>query len=332
MQECERAGTARMLRRWVGGVAVSVIVSACGGPTGQPFTTTPTSTATSPAPASPATDGPAPRATSSVPPAEPVPPSAPSTTVLPAGWTRAHVSDVIDGDTIVVALDGGVEERVRLIGINSPETGECFASEATEGLESLVGGRTVRLEPDVNDRDRFGRLLRYVWTTDGRLANEIVVEEGWALAREYPPDTARAEQLDAAEQSAADSGAGLWAVDACGETVIADIRIVRIEYDAEGDDNTNQNGEWVEIVNADSAPVDLTDWVLKDESASHRYSFPDGFTLRPGASARIHTGCGDDTATILYWCVSGSAVWNNDGDTAFLLDPGGNIVYSYAYG
>jgi hypothetical protein len=64
---------------------------------------------------------------------------------------------------------------------------------------------------------------------------------------------------------------------------------------------------------------------VRDESASHRFTFPDGFGLAGGATVRIHTGCGPDTATDLHWCISGSAVWNNDGDTAFLVDPAGNV-------
>lgn len=126
--------------------------------------------------------------------------------------------------------------------------------------------------------------------------------------------------------------AGLWAPDACGTAVSAEVQIVHIEYDAPGNDNFNLNGEWVEILNGDETAVDLTGWVLKDESASHRYTFPNGFTLQPGATAFVYTGCGQDSATALYWCESGSAVWNNSGDTGFLLDPSGNLVWSYAYG
>lgn len=74
----------------------------------------------------------------------------------------------------------------------------------------------------------------------------------------------------------------------------------------------------------------MTGWVLKDESASHRYSFPSGFNLVLGAAVRVHTGCGTDTAASLYWCQNG-AVWNNDGDTAFLLDLNGNITDTYSY-
>lgn len=250
---------------------------------------------------------------------------------IPPGWESASVLEVVDGDTIEVQLDG-VVERLRLIGTNSPEGGECYSAESTAGLAGLILDDTVYLEPDQSDRDQFGRLLRYVWTTDQRHVNEITVEEGWAIAREYPPDTARSDELAAAQQRAMESGAGLWAPDACGARSDAFIEIVHIEYDAPGNDNNNLNGEWVEIRNSDTNPVDLTGWVLKDESASHRYGFPSGFTIQPAATVLVYTGCGPDTATALYWCESGSAVWNNDGDTGFLLDAQGNVVWSYAYG
>lgn len=257
--------------------------------------------------------------------------SGPTPVPVPPGWSAAVVVRVIDGDTIDVRFDSGVE-RVRLVGTNSPEGGECYADEATEGLVGLVMGETVHLEPDVSDRDQYGRLLRYVWTTDGVHVNAVTVEEGWAIAREYPPDTARAGELAAAQKRAQANGAGMWAADACGAAVPADVRITSIHYDAAGDDNQNLNDEWAEITNADSSTVDLTGWVLKDESASHRYQFPSGFKLAAGAKVRVHTGCGQDTATALYWCNKGSAVWNNSGDTGFLLDPSGNIVYTYSYG
>jgi micrococcal nuclease len=71
-------------------------------------------------------------------------------------------------------------------------------------------------------------------------------------------------------------------------------------------------------------------WVLKDESSRHRFFFPDGFILEPQTTVRVRTGCGRDTDQPLYWC-NGSAVWNNAGDTAFLLDPSGNITSFYEY-
>lgn len=70
--------------------------------------------------------------------------------------------------------------------------------------------------------------------------------------------------------------------------------------------------------------------MLKDESASHRYTFPAGFVLGAGTTVTVYTGCGTNGQASLYWC-SGGAVWNNDGDTAFVTDHNGNIVHSLAY-
>lgn len=84
-------------------------------------------------------------------------------------------------------------------------------------------------------------------------------------------------------------------------------------------------GRWLEIL------VNMAGWVLKDESASHRYHFPASFVLGPGANVRVFSGCGADTSTFLYWCNPATAIWNNDGDTAFLLDPSGNVVDTWAY-
>lgn len=244
-----------------------------------------------------------------------------------AGSDGASVVEVVDGDTISVDLAGG-RERVRLIGINAPERNECLAEEAGQRLRGLVADREVELVPDRSDRDQHGRLLRYV-EADGVDVGAELVRTGLALARRYPPDTARADEYDVLQRAAADDGAGMWAPDACGAAATdAQVVISETRFDADGDDNQNLNDEWVRITNRGGSGVDLTGWVLKDTSATHRYSFPSGFVLGAGASVTIRTGCGSDTAVDLHWCNQGSAVWNNSGDTAFLLDPAGNIVSS----
>ena len=258
------------------------------------------------------------------------------------GWTQAwtcttgtsaRVVSVTDGDTMTVEFNG-VNERVRLIGINAPEAGECLAAEATSELRNLTVGTTVRLVIDQSNRDDFGRLLRYVFVDDqarGTLfVNEVLVEGGFAIANRYEPDTARAEDLDAAQTRARDAGRGLWSPGACGPPATVDLVISAVNADAPGDDNENKNGEWVTI-RSRSGAADLSGFVLKDESASHRYTFPDGFVLGEGASVRVFSGCGSNSETNLYWCNSGSAVWNNSGDTAFLLDPNGNLVAQFSY-
>lgn len=241
---------------------------------------------------------------------------------------RSSVVDVIDGDTIEVELAGG-RETVRIIGVNAPERGECLADEATRRLRELVAGADVELVADQSDRDQYGRLLRYVESGGTDVGAELV-RAGLALAREYPPDTARSHDYEAAQQTAEDAGAGMWGSDACGAggSTGAQVAIDAIRFDADGDDNENLGDEWVRITNQGGGPVDLAAWVLKDTSASHRYRFPSGFALGAGASVTVRTGCGSDSPTDLHWCNEGSAVWNNSGDTAFLLDRAGNIVDS----
>jgi micrococcal nuclease len=243
----------------------------------------------------------------------------------------ATVVSVTDGDTIRVSLEGSPDTPVRLIGINAPETGECFAEEAARGLSDLAPeGTAIGMTRDVSEVDEFGRLLRYLWR-GGMSVNEEMVRRGLATARRYPPDTAMAETLERAQDEARESQLGLWGPDVCGTRSDAGLSILAVEYDAPGDDSQNLNQEWVEIRNDGAGPVDLTGWEIKDESAGNRYRFPAGFTLAPDETVTVRSGCGDDFGTELFWCSVGAAIWNNDGDTAFLTDPNGNIhaVESY---
>ena len=147
---------------------------------------------------------------------------------IPRDAEPATVRSVVDGDTIRVTLADGSKDTVRLIGIDTPETkapGEpvgCYGPEASTRLEKLLPtGREVWLEADETNRDRFDRLLRYVWVEkkdgDRYLANEVMVRDGFALAKRYRPDTERAERLEAAQARAIDAGRGLWS--ACPEFV-----------------------------------------------------------------------------------------------------------------
>lgn len=268
-------------------------------------------------------------------PALPFPPSAgPSgdpNQPSPSGAEVVTVLSIIDGDTLTVALADGGTDTVRLIGINTPEFGECFYDEATGAMAALAPpGSQIAMTVDVSDRDQFDRLLRYLWV--GQMSvNEELVRRGAAIARRYPPDTAMADRFETAQASARSAELGLWAPDACGPAAESGLRILEVFYDAPGDDNVNLNGEWVTIRNDGGSVVDLSGWTLRDESATHRFAFPAVFVLAVGETVTIRTGCGVDFGTELFWCNQGSAVWNNTGDTAFLLDPSGNIHDTFGY-
>lgn len=130
----------------------------------------------------------------------------------------AQVVEVIDGDTIDV-LRGGVRYRVRYIGIDTPETRdpnrpvEPFGPEASAKNAELVGGKVVRLEKDVSEADRYGRLLRYVWVGD-LLVNAELVRLGYALVSTYPPDVKYQDLFLRLQQEAREAGRGMWAEEA----------------------------------------------------------------------------------------------------------------------
>jgi len=124
---------------------------------------------------------------------------------------NVKVKRVVDGDTI--ELESG--QKVRYIGIDTPESVdpgkpvECFSEEATKKNRDLVEGKEIRLETDVSEKDRYGRLLRYVWINDS-LINEILVREGFAKSSTYPPDIKYQLRFNQAEQLAREGGKGLW--------------------------------------------------------------------------------------------------------------------------
>ena len=126
----------------------------------------------------------------------------------PALLERAEVEEIIDGDTIDVRM-GGRGERVRYYGIDTPERGDRCFSEASARNEALAGD-TVLLLPDARERDRYGRLLRYVFDEQGRSIDAQLIAEG--LARAWLDDGAYRDQLIALEGRAAADGVGcLWA-------------------------------------------------------------------------------------------------------------------------
>lgn len=125
--------------------------------------------------------------------------------------TAATVVRVVDGDTIRVRLGTGAEEAVRYIGIDTPERGDCFFQEATDANARLIEGRRVRLESDVSERDRYGRLLAYVYRAEDDLfVNGELVRGGFADARRYAPDTRLAATLERLEEDARRLLRGLW--------------------------------------------------------------------------------------------------------------------------
>ncbi len=115
------------------------------------------------------------------------------------------VTQIIDGDTLVV--EGGA--RIRLLGMNTPEKGEKFYSEAKEFLANLTFKKTVTLEKDIENKDQYDRYLRYIWI-DGTLVNLELVRNGFAYALVYEPNIKYQAEIAEAEQEAKEEKIGLW--------------------------------------------------------------------------------------------------------------------------
>jgi micrococcal nuclease len=133
------------------------------------------------------------------------------------GMGRAQVVRVVDGDTIRVRVDGHTE-RVRYIGVDTPESVkpgtpvQCFAKRASAANAALVAGRSVRLVGDVEQRDRYGRLLAYVYREpDGAFVNAELVRDGFARTMTIAPNVAHARELADLARQARRAGRGLWA-------------------------------------------------------------------------------------------------------------------------
>ncbi len=134
----------------------------------------------------------------------------------------ATLIDVVDGDTIVVRFPTGEEEPIRLLGVDTPETVDptrpvqCFGRQASNALAAMLPtGTPLRLERDVEARDRYGRLLSYVYREhDDLFINEALLRAGFADVSIYEPNNAYRNELTAAATSARTRAAGLWG--ACG--------------------------------------------------------------------------------------------------------------------
>ena len=129
----------------------------------------------------------------------------------------AHVVRVVDGDTIVAEIDG-LETRVRLIGVDTPETVkpstdvEPYGPEASAYTTEMLDGQDIYLEYDVETVDRYGRDLAYVWLEDGTLFNDLLLSEGYALVSTFPPNVKYVDRFTESAHLARVRGVGLYAL------------------------------------------------------------------------------------------------------------------------
>jgi micrococcal nuclease len=283
---------------------------------------------------------------------------------VPADAIKVYVVKVIDGDTIDVAFSNGTVERVRFLGVDTPETSasrnkadeydhitdlECLASWGVAAkffVRDSIQDRVVYIEfdPIAGKRGYYGRLLAYVYLKNGIDFTALLVKKGYA--RVYTEGKFQKEGEYVSYQKTAESmKLGLWGCEVgryanesggtTSETTTVvpsgDVVIVTVHYDAGGPDVTDTealNDEYVVLRNNGSTAVDLRGWLVED-AAGHRYHFP-SVTLEPGKEVVLHTGKGTDTPHDLYWG-SERPVWNNDHDTAYLCNPRGELVDEFSW-
>lgn len=145
-----------------------------------------------------------------------------SYTAVPIGYNR--VTRVIDGDTIEVEINGNVE-KVRLIGVDTPETVDprkivqCFGKEASEMSKKILTEKNVKLESDSTqtNRDKYNRLLRYVYIEDGTLVNKYLIEKGFGHEYTYHVPYMYQIEFKQAEKYARENSLGLWAPGVCAQ-------------------------------------------------------------------------------------------------------------------
>ncbi len=233
--------------------------------------------------------------------------------------SNCAVKEIIDGDTF--SIENG--KRIRLIGINTPETGMYFYDEAKTVLEMMIGGKELYLEKDISEMDGYGRLLRYAYYGNLFINLEMVLR-GFANSFTYPPDVKYQDRLNEAERYARTNRLGLWAISELAGSGIE----VAINPDAAGDDTENINGEFVIICNTGSKDINIGGWTLKDSSINI-YEFYN-YVLKKGERITLFSGKGKDGKGNFYWG-SQMPVWNNKHDSLYLRDKDGLLIKYISY-
>lgn len=219
----------------------------------------------------------------------------------------AFIDRVIDGDTIV-----SNETSIRLLGINSPEKGEKYYSEAKEFLEDLILNKTVRLEFGKEREDRYRRTLAYLYLGNENI-NLKLVEKGYANI--YFP-SGRDMHYNEFAQAWEECNENLCEIsrDECASC----IKLTRFDYE----------NEIIILKNICDFDCELTDWTIKDEGRK-KFIFPE-FNLESLEIIEILVGEDEDNENTLYW-KGETYVWTRTGDSLFLRDENNLLVLWESY-
>jgi len=245
----------------------------------------------------------------------------------------AFVTEIVDGDTIKAEVNG-TAETIRLLHINTPEKQEKCYQEAKDRLKELIENKTVWLERDMQDEDKYDRKLRYIFLSQNLnpqdyndFVNLMIIREGYASLLIIEPNTRYQAKFEQAIEQAAEEEGCIWGSKSSYNNCF---KIEEFHYDAEGEDCENPNDEYIILKNS-CQDILMKGWIIKD-NARHVYSFKD-FTAKSNLSFTLHSGSGNDNSTDLFWNqnMQCPAVWNNDHDSLFLRDTDDNLVLQHIY-
>ncbi len=291
------------------------------------------------------------------------PASAATDSCIPGGvgptcttWT-GKVTSVLDGDTYAVDVYGdgtSTPVRIRVTGVNAMEQsvyssdpakrrGECHALAATARAEQLIAqaGGTVRLAAqDVNSASgsRIRRSVAVLIDGTWHDLGATLLREGHGLWLANPVEYAWNARYQQDAAVARDGGTNLWDTDSCGYGPNQGSKLeLFVNWDADGTDGRDLNGEWVQIKNRNKyIDVSLAGWWFRD-SHLRRYTFPAGTVVPAGKSITLYMGSGTNTATRYYWGQTESVFDNVTtdataiGDGGYLFDPQGDLRYWQTY-
>jgi len=268
---------------------------------------------------------------------------------------EGKVRYVDDGDTLDADVPGdglGGLLRVRIIGIQAMEqtvyraaqrAGDCHAVDATNRLEQLVkrSKKRIRVASLYADSRSRGRRLRSIavrykgrWRDVGR----TMITEGHALWWPNKSEDATNVRYSILAQRAAAAHKGLYSPNYCGIGP-NEGHAIRLwaNWDADGSDADDVNGEWVKIKNLDTInPLPLTGWYVRD-SGLRRFTFPPGASIPPNSSVKVYAGQGESFGGEFFWNLTAPVFENVSGDDrgigegAYLFDPQGDIRASMIY-
>ena len=200
-----------------------------------------------------------------------------------------------------------------MIGIDAPEKAQLCYKEAKNFLRKLIENKTVKLEYDKRKKDRYGRLLAYVWANK-TLVNKEMILKGFAVYRDYGEKLKYKKELDIPSTGCVKE------IDTCEEC----IGVAYFEWNPPGDDC--KGGEFVKLKNFCKFPCNLTGWSIEDKDGN---KFVFGNTII-NTTLTIYFSC-EKKGDVQFCKENCKAVWNNNGDVFKLYNEKGKPVIRYEY-